>query len=474
MATGTINLPPGFVLDNPDHGEINLPAGFVLDAPGQVTPQRPINRVEERIASRPSAMADLIANPTTIKHPLGAALRTLSGAAELYQGVPASIALDLQKGKPGDVFPNLVKLMKGERPAQFGDVFAGAGLPEGAAATAGLYTDLALSPGGAEGMKAVGSAIKTKAWNIAKATPKAIETIKNIPDKLFRGGLTKPEAIRVESEYGSSNGTLAETVKNKLKDAMNFADEMYSKVFKNTPDSKFINVRPAIEESGRRLKRLGLITENGNLTELGKSEIARDSTYGKLLDFYQSADSISGVKRLAGKASLTEGQMIKSMKATRETMVNKDQYLFLRDKLNSLYKNKPSDMDVRKVVDTFYQSGEDSGLKGLQEARKLEREAFFKADKFLDNRGDLRIATEGKLNRIGTDKPLSKAEMAHIEELQKYVKHPIIKDAESINKLNQAKLSLQRKKDMAIGAGIGYGISKLGGNGGAAKQLSGY
>lgn len=320
--------------------------------------------------------------------------------------------------------------------------------------------------GSAAGALALGYAGKGVA-KMVKATPEAMEAIKNIPDKFFRGGLSKVEALRIEQEYGASNGSLVDIVKNKLKQTISFADEMYKNAFKNTPESKFIDIKTAIEEAGRRLKRLGLVTERGNMTELGKSEIARDSTYGKLLDFYQSADAISGVGKLQGKA-LTQKQMIKAMSAERRTLVNKEQFLFLRDKLNSLYKNKPSDMDVSKVADRFYQAGEDSGLKGLQAARKLEREAFYQEEKFLDNRGDLRIASEAKLNRIGTDKPLSKQEMAHIEELQRYVKHPIISDAGKINKLNEAKsLTAKRKEQIKWGA-IGAGTT-LAGVGGANK-----
>lgn len=284
-----------------------------------------------------------------------------------------------------------------------------------------------------------------------KAIKGSAKAIMAAPNKILRGGISKQEAARVEQQYGSSIGSLVDTVKGKLNQAISYADDMYGKVFQNTPENKFINIRPSIEEAGSRLRKLGLVTKTGNLTELGKSEIARDSVYGKLLDFYKSADAISGVKKLQGK-SLTQSQMIKSFKAERETMVNKDQFLFLRDKLNSLYKNKPSDIDVNRVVDSFYQSGEDSGLKGLQAARRLEREAFKKADKFIDAKGDLKIANEARLKRIGMDRPLSQAEIQHIKELEQYTGHQIIKDAEAINKLNKAKEILQNMKQYGKGA----------------------
>ena len=90
------------------------------EAIGSYSPQK------TALENRPSAMADLIKNPTTMEHPVGSALRTLGGAAELYQGVPASIALDLQAGKPEDIMGNLGKVVTGQRPAEYGDVFRGA------------------------------------------------------------------------------------------------------------------------------------------------------------------------------------------------------------------------------------------------------------------------------------------------------------------------------------------------------------
>jgi len=282
-----------------------------------------------------------------------------------------------------------------------------------------------------------------------------VKGIRKIPSKLLRGGLSKEEAARIQTQYGTSTGNVVDMAKTKLKQASDYADNMYRNVFKKAPDNKFINVKPAIEEAGARLERLGLITKSGKLTQLGESEIARDSVYGKLLDFYKSADAISGVKNLQNKA-LTTSQMIRAMKADRQTSVNKEQYLFLRDKLNSLYKGKPSDIDVSKVVDKFYQSGEDSGLKGLQEARRLEKEAFRKLDKFVDAKGDLKIATEAKLSKVGTKRPLSKQDMDHIKELEGYINSPILSEAEKINKINQSIVRLKTIKkrggDVALGA----------------------
>ena len=129
------------------------------------------------IANRPSAIADLTRNPTTLQHPLGAVLRTIGGASELYQGLPASIALDLQKGRPQDIASNLGKVFTGQRPAQYGDVFQGVGAGSFSPA-AGLYTDLALSPGGAKGMMELGKGIGGVGTNVIKSGGRIVNSFR--------------------------------------------------------------------------------------------------------------------------------------------------------------------------------------------------------------------------------------------------------------------------------------------------------
>jgi hypothetical protein len=117
------------------------------------------NKTQTALESRPSAIMDLTKTPISIKHPIGSILRTVAGAAELYQGVPSSIALDIQSGRPQDIASNVGKVLTGLRPAQYGDVFRSSGLPEGVSSAAGLYTDIALSPGGANGIQSIGKGV---------------------------------------------------------------------------------------------------------------------------------------------------------------------------------------------------------------------------------------------------------------------------------------------------------------------------
>ena len=471
---GNSNIPKNIVTTEELFGDA-IPSG-VLPKNSAFLPGR--SRVENMIANRPNMGAAFREEINQIPEgfiakvlqPYVAAYKGLGALMQRGEAAVANPLMGLQEGNLG--LKDLVNLaaqgIRGERSGELGDIPRSVGVDDTISALIGL--------GGVSGLgnlltkgKLVGDI--NKGIGVARAEGKQLmknagQSAEKTMDKVLRGGVPKLEAERIATEYGTSNGSLVEVVKNKIKSVIASADNVYNQVFKKAPNNKFIDIRPAIEESGARLRRLGLITQDGNLTQLGASEIAKDTTYGRLLDFYKSADAISGIENLQGKA-LTQAQMVKVAKANKQTLVNKDQFLFLRDKLNSLYKNKPSDIDVSRVVDSFYQAGENSGLRGLQAARKLEREAFLKAEKFIDSKGDLKIATEAKLNKIGVGK-ISKQELEHIRELQKYVDHPILDDATKINRINQAKAGLQRKKDMAIGAGIGTGATlAIGGVGGA-------
>lgn len=237
----------------------------------------------------------------------------------------------------------------------------------------------------------------------------------------------------VRTALKDSTDSIYQKLEGGIVNIRNQADRSYQMAMDSAPEGKVINIKPSIESAGRKLKDLGLITKTGNLTELGQSEIARDSVYGKLLDFYKSADSISGVKGMksAGakittykdifgnktvypEGDLTFNQGKKLMDSTSRTLVNKGQYQFFRDKLNALYKGKPSDVDVGDVVNQFYKDGEVSGIKGLQNARALQRKAFSIEDKFQNSP----LIKERKLNNYHN---LTEQEKRSLNELQSLV-----------------------------------------------------
>jgi len=262
----------------------------------------------------------------------------------------------------------------------------------------------------------------------------AINTIKRV-------GINS--ASKVRQLYNDSTDAIYQKVEQGFSRVRSEADRAYQVALDNAPEGKKIDIMPAIKQAGSRLQRLGLITKGGNMTELGKSEIARDSVYGKLLDFYKSADSISGVKKIktiqkvvnykdifGGKITYTKGgatfdQAKKMLEARSRTLVNKDQFVFLRDKLNALYKNKPSDIDVSKVVNQFYDDGERAGIKGLQQARSMQRKAF-QAEENLYNKP---LIKERKLDKFQN---LSQAEKRQLMDIEKYTGEKFVDDLDQL------------------------------------------
>jgi len=97
-------------------------------------------RAEQRVNQRSSIMADLIKDPTTlqrfIQHPLGTTLRTLGGAWELVEGIPADVLYNLNT--PQNILPDIYKTAIGQRPIQMGDSLVKGGFPEPLAAIGGM------------------------------------------------------------------------------------------------------------------------------------------------------------------------------------------------------------------------------------------------------------------------------------------------------------------------------------------------
>ena len=250
-------LPQGFVVDQPSSqapasntsasGTGNLPPGFVVDgdttAQPKPLPEQWADTSNARLAARPSALAEQAQDPATlgrfIKHPVGTTLRTLQGAGELIQGVPSSIAMDLQQGKPQNILPDLGKVVTGQRPAQYGDVLAGAGAPEPLAKVGGLAMDTALTPGGAEGAvdlaKGAGNVIKSGAQAVGQKTGlfdlmKANQALKN-PEKMaqdVRASLLDPKTGQ-KAQWGKDfEQRLNNLIAQKPYDSVNLQSEVSS------------------------------------------------------------------------------------------------------------------------------------------------------------------------------------------------------------------------------------------------------
>jgi len=113
-------------------------------------------RVEESIAKRGSGIGFLRAagqDPSLIQqHPFLTGLSALGLPFEAGESAGANTALALQRGQPQDIGRDVMAGLRGERPAQFGDVFRSVNVPDPVSSMLGL----ALMPGGANLQEAIG------------------------------------------------------------------------------------------------------------------------------------------------------------------------------------------------------------------------------------------------------------------------------------------------------------------------------
>jgi hypothetical protein len=154
-----------------------------------------------------------------------------------------------------------------------------------------------------------------------------------------------------------------------------------------------IPVTNTTKTMGKVLRKYGFIDSRGNLSRYADDPSLQNNVYRKMLDVY---------KRLGLR---TKGGAVK---------INKAQYKLLRDNLNDLYREKPSDIDLAKVMESFYDDGERAGFTGLKKARRLFRESREMTDKFMSKS----LIKERKLSNFHK---LTGEEKRTIDDISKYI-----------------------------------------------------
>jgi hypothetical protein len=220
------------------------------------------NKMEQKIAERPSAVASLIKEPTTLEslkqHPFKTPLKTVSGAWEMLEGIPADIGLALQRGRPQDIGGDIIKTFMGERPAQIGDIYRGAGVPEPLAATGGLaLTALKGTPTSALGEVTMNPFVKTAKYlgNIAKESSmpvitKAMKFMAGIPEAHTKYAIENPDLL----QYSNLK---------KLGDKASKMMEDHVVPLEDNPQAK-VDMKPVFD----KLKEMRMTTKTGELTAM--------------------------------------------------------------------------------------------------------------------------------------------------------------------------------------------------------------
>ena len=433
-----------------------------------------INRVKKLLSTRKDSVQtlkeEMAYKPNPLQHPIDYAMQPLvKGIKALgvpYQRIESTVAapaLAIQAGNPKDIVKSLLGGISGKNQSQLGDLIRTTGF-------GGKNNELLASTTGLLGIAGLGN-LATKgniAPNVIGKSPSKIASqagqelsnigstiksgVKNIKDfttnfnnKLLRSGLSKKEVTRIQQTYGNSNATLVDKAKSLLNDKSVQADSAYSSAVNNFKGNT-INSEPLFKNIQRGLREKGWIDLQGNPTTRFKSGL--DPVIDKMTNMYLD---LKNTPTNAGSKVLGN-------------IISKEDFSTYRDALGNMLKEKPSDRLVMSARNALYDSAEKSGMTGIKKARDLEKVSYEMQSKFLNrNTGDLKIANEQKLSRIGTDKPLSKQELDHIRELEVYIGHPIVKDARNINKVNKALEKIKNIKKYAIGAAVGaLGMSGIG------------
>lgn len=230
-----------------------------------------------------------------------------------------------------------------------------------------------------------------------------------------------------------------------IKEKVDQAIKLYDNVIANAPETKSINIHNTYKELGNVLRKYGFINSSGKRTPLANEASMQNSIYRKLLDVYESRNNLVGIKALEGK-DLTSSQMVKMMRADRETLINKNQFQLIRDNLNQLYREAPSDINLSKVISQLHIDADASGIQGLQIARKAFREARQLEDRFLNSP----IIKERKLDKIFK---LSGEEMRSLRDLENMLNIKIevpVKDIVAKQMLEKG-LRSQKIEDVVLG-----------------------
>mgnify|MGYP001603304300 CR=1 FL=1 len=124
-------------------------------------------RTEQAIGQRPSSIGFLrqaATSPSLVQqHPFQTAFSAVGAPFEAAESIPANIGLGIQQRTPlPQLFQNVARGVRGERPAQMGDIARASGLPgissEPAASAIGLLTSVSPATTFQAGRKVLGSA----------------------------------------------------------------------------------------------------------------------------------------------------------------------------------------------------------------------------------------------------------------------------------------------------------------------------
>lgn len=464
MATDTVNLPEGFVIDQVNNTP-SVPKGFVIDEGSQEpflnilkkNAQEAYNEsfgtvaqgVNTALFGIPKAVTQKISSRAAQaifpeqKTLAGKTMRAIAEGAGYVAGGPGKLATKIGTR----VLPKATSLLaKAGKGAIEGAVALGARVPtpqeaptlkkasteilSKAATGAALGGTIPLAGKVAQGAKEV--------WNRSAASyindvvvPKAYNAfqanVRNFGEgiqKFARDKLKIPESVinnikekgtqhiqKIRNNYNDSTDAIFQKINTGFQKMESQADDAYIKAvdsFKgNTIDST-----PFYQSIQKGLRLKGWVDLRGNPTTRYKGGL--DPVADKLTDLYLD------MARTTTKA----GKRISGM------IMSKEDFFTYRDALSSMLKEKPSDRLVMQARNSLYGSAEKSGMTGIKAARDLESKYYSMRDRFLNDKGELKsLGKEQSLDRFHK---LSQDQVRQLRDIENYTGEKFVDDLESL------------------------------------------
>lgn len=213
------------------------------------------------------------------------------------------------------------------------------------------------------------------------------------------------DVVATAEKYGNSTDQIYQKIEQGFVSKGTIADESYKKAVSSFNGQ--IDSTPFFRATQNTLRRKGYVDLQGNPTTRFKSGL--DTIYDDLVTMYLDMKNpvTSSGKKIVGN------------------LMTKEDFLLYRDKLSRLLRDRPSDTSVMGLRNALYQSAEKSGMRGIINARNLERQAF-QAEENLYRKG---LISERKLDKF---QKFTEAEKRQLADIEKYTGVKFIDDLDKV------------------------------------------
>jgi hypothetical protein len=269
--------------------------------------------------------------------------------------------------------------------------------------------------------------------------PDAVDTFKGMIKKgtsgfhsfLERKGIIPKSASETLKQFGEEDIKLTsdknlnstDPIVNRIQNGIIKKRELADKTYKGAVENFNGNINSTgfyrnIEKS---LQNKGWVDADGKPTVRYKAGLS--PTYDKLTDLYSDMTEKmekTGLLDSSGKPILKTTTRIPG-----EKIITKEDFSTYRDALSDMLKEKPSDIAINKARSALYDAAENSGMKGIKQARTLYREA----EQFEKDVPE-RLLKEGNLDKYHT---WTEADKKSLQNVEKYTGESFIDDLKKIS-----------------------------------------